>query len=90
METCFNYTDGSNMAYFSSDERKWINRIHKWAEERPDEVRIEKEPDENDRCIYARVPASWLKVRYPKKMNFTEEHLNALTEQVRTLSRTKR
>lgn len=71
METCFNYTDPQT-AFFSSDERKWINKIHRIALERPDEVRIIREPETNDGCIYVSLPASWLKIA-PKRILSEEE-----------------
>lgn len=65
METCFNYTDKT--AYVSSDEKKWINKVRKLAEQRPDEVEIICQPEENDGCIYAKLPAQWLKIN-PKRV----------------------
>ena len=73
METCFNYC--SERAFFSSDERKWVNRVRKLAEENPEEVRIIAQPEENDGCIYAELPAKWLRVQPPRKLNLTEEEL---------------
>lgn len=72
METCLNYCQ-TEIAYFSSDERKWINRVHKLKEQYPDEVRIIAEPDNNDGCIYCELPAKWLKVNPPRKMDLTDE-----------------
>lgn len=65
METCFTTTSAAT-GYFSSDERRWITRIHKLKEEHPDQVRIIKEPKDNDGCIYAEIPAEWFKVA-PKR-----------------------
>ena len=59
--------------YFSSDERKWITKIRKLATAHPDEVQILAEPEMNDGCIYVAVPSSWLSIRPPKKMNYTDE-----------------
>ena len=71
METCFNYTQET--AFFSSDERKWHTKIRKLAAERPDEVTIIKQPEDNDGCIYAKLPASWIKIVPPKK--YSDEQL---------------
>lgn len=65
METCFTTTSAAT-GYFSSDERRWITRIHKLKEAYPDQVRIIREPKDNDGCIYAEIPASWFKVN-PKR-----------------------
>ena len=56
METACSYTDG--WAWFSSDERKWVTRIKKLAEQHPDEVIIKRMPEDNDGCIYAKLPSS--------------------------------
>ena len=71
METSFNYTD-KERGYFSSDERKHINRVLKLKEKYPDAVRIIRQPEENDGCIYAELPSSWLKVSPPVKRELTE------------------
>ena len=65
METCFNYCDKEH-GYFSSDERRYITKIHKLAEKYPEQVRIIAEPENNDGCIYCELPTSWLKI-YPKR-----------------------
>ena len=79
METCINYTD-LKVAFISSDELKWINRIHKLKEERPDEVVIIREPEHNDGCIYAKIPPQWVKV-IPKRI-YSEEQIEKFREQM--------
>lgn len=89
METCINYTD-TKTAFISSDEQKWISRIHKLKQERPDEVVIIREPQNNDGCIYAKIPPSWVKVN-PKRI-YSEEQIEKFREQmnrVRDLSQTQ-
>ena len=77
----FNYCD-DNRVFFSSDERKWINRIRKLYEEHPDEMRMIAEPETNDGCIYVELPASWLKVQPPRKVEMTEEEKDVLRERL--------
>ena len=76
METCFNYCDKEH-GYFSSDERKFISKVRKLKEKYPDDVRIIKEPEDNDGCIYCELPTEWFSIRPPKKMNFTAEQKEA-------------
>lgn len=76
METCINYTDKT--AWISSDERKWINRVRKLKDERPEEVEILRQPEDNDGCIYAKLPAAWFKVQAPRIL--TEEQREKLRE----------
>ena len=85
METCINYTD--ELAYVSSDERRWIFRIRKLAQERPGEVQILANPEDNDGCIYATVPARWIQARPPVKMNLTEEERQKRSEMALMLRR---
>lgn len=88
IETCFNYCD-PKVAFFSSNERRWINKIHKLAEERPEEVTILKEPEENDGCIYCRLPSSWLKVQPKKTRVLSEEQQKELTDRLSRMRQTR-
>lgn len=83
MDTCFNYVD-KDKGFFSSDEQKWINRIHKLKEQFPDDVHIIWEPYENDGCIYCQIPTSWLKIQ-PKRSGrqLTEEERMAAVERLK-------
>lgn len=79
METCFNYVD-KDVAFFSSDERKWITKIRKLKEQYPDKITILAEPETNDGCIYCRLPASALKIRLRKEIS--EEQKARAAEQL--------
>lgn len=83
METCFNYCEPKT-AFFSSDERKWITHIRKLAKKNP-EVMIIKQPEENDGCIYCKLPAEWLKVSPPRKLNLSEEQREISRKRMREL-----
>lgn len=80
-ETSCTYSNGSAL-YFSSDERRWINKIHKLKEEYPDQVAILAEPETNDGCVYCSVPADWLKLKPPVKRTMTEEQKAAARERM--------
>ena len=68
METSMSYT--GKQLYVSSDERKWINKIHKLREQYPSVVTILAEPEDNDGCIYARInDTSWLKLSPKRQMS---------------------
>lgn len=81
METCFNYCD-INKGFFSSDEKRWINKIRKLKEEYPDEIRIIAEPETNDGCIYCQLPTSWLKIQPKRKVELSEEEKDVLRERL--------
>lgn len=86
METCFNYTD-RDTAYFSSDERKFINKVRRLKEQYPERVRIIAEPEENDGCIYCELPTAWFTIRVPKKRVLTEEQRQELSNRMKRISR---
>lgn len=81
METSCSYT--GEYAYFSSDEKKWRNRIEKLAMEHPDEVTIIRHAEDNDGCIYARIPASYMKIQPKKTRELTDEQRVILVERLR-------
>ena len=83
METCFNYTD-RDRGYFSSDERRHINKVLKLKEKHPDDVRIIKMPEENDGCIYAELPSCWLKISPPVKRELTEEERQEIADRLKS------
>ena len=81
METCFNYVDKEH-GFFSSDERKYITKVRKLKEKYPDQVRIIREPEDNDGCIYAEMPTAWFTIHVPKKMDLTEEQRQILRDRL--------
>ena len=89
METSISYLGGDH-AYFSSDEYKWCCRIAKLAIDHPDEVEIIRTPDTNDGCIYAKIPASWLKIQPKFTRNYTDEQRAMYRERMKKMrSKTK-
>ena len=63
METCCEYTD--SVMWVSTDERRMITLMMKLIAEHPDETEIIKRPEENDGCLYCKVPSTWLKIAPP-------------------------
>lgn len=80
-EFSFNYLTEDDHAVISTDDRKWVNKIYKLAEERPDEVEIKHVF--KDGFVTAHVPKSWIKVRPPVKRQLTEEQKKAYGERMR-------
>ncbi len=81
METSCSYIGKD--AFFSSDERKWHSRILKLAEDHPDDVKIIRRPEDNDGCIYARLPADWFKIQPKRTRELTDEQRAALISRLR-------
>ena len=82
-ETCVTYCD-KDMAFFSSDERKWITKIRKLKEQYPEEVSIDQEPEKNNGCICAKIPQGWVRIAPKAKRIFTEEQKAASAERLRS------
>ena len=83
METCCEYLDDKVM-WVSSDQQKIINRVRKLAEAHPDSVIIKRQPETNDGCIYATMPAEWLKLSPPRTVEMTDEQKAELAERLRS------
>ena len=83
METSCSYTGGE--AWMSSDERKWITKIKELAEKYPDDVEIRRMPENNDGCIYAKIPSSWLKIQPKFHRNLSDEQRVALADRARKM-----
>lgn len=84
METCINYCE-PGYAFISTDERKWINTIHKLAERKPGECIIMKEPEGNGGFIYAKFPQKWVRVRPPKEVVMTDEKREILRKNLQEI-----
>ena len=76
----FEWTLGSKTACVTFSQKKFINKLKKYAEKYPDDVDIVAEYDD---CITAHVPASWFKFSPPVKREFTEEQRKAMAERMR-------
>ena len=81
-ETAIGYLDVDKHATFSSSERKWINKILKYAESHPDSVRIKCYPEDNFGELVADIPKSWLKISPPRNREMTEEQRAAIAERL--------
>ena len=84
METSMNIVGYT--AYFSTDEKKWINKIRELAEQNPGDVKIIMEPSGNDGCLYVKMPASWFHLAAKRKRTMTEEQMEAAKERGRMLA----
>lgn len=85
MDTVFNYVE-KGKGFFSSDEHVWITRMKKLKEKYPDEVRIIRQPEDNDGCIYVQLPTEWLQIGPKRKVNMSEEQKAIATERLRKVN----
>lgn len=86
METSFSCTD-RDKGYISSDERKIVNKVRKLKEKYPEEVRIIREPEQNDGCIYAEIPSKWFRIQPPVKRVLTDEQKQEMSERMKHIKR---
>lgn len=82
METVFEHTQNSTTWTVSTDERVWKNRLAKLAEQHPAEV--ECVAVNRDGSVMYHVPASWVKVKPPRKVNMTDKQRAALAERLKS------
>ena len=80
-ETQFGYMVGDDRAWFSTDERKWVNWLKRMAVKYPDEVTIRTEY--KDGTVTALVPIKWFKLSPPRKLNLTEEERKERAERMK-------
>lgn len=82
IETCFNYTT-REAGYFSSNEPKYISKVHKLKEKYPDLVTIIAEPEDNDGVIYAKMPISFFRLQAPNSREMSDEEKSLISERLR-------
>ena len=59
--------------------------VYRLKKQFPDEIIIKAEPKDNDGCIYAWIPARFLKVSKPRKLNLSEEDLEIRRQRAREI-----
>jgi len=84
IDTYVGYTSRDEM-FFSSTERSWHTKIMKLAKDHPDEVTIIKTPEENDGCIYAKMPVAYLKLQAKRKVEMTDKERAEVTKRMTEL-----
>lgn len=94
MDTGISFTDG-DYAYASSDDpgikAAWLKMMQQW----PDEVRILKRPEENDGCLYIRLPLKMARhavkrLILTKREPMSEERKAAAAERMRAIQAAKK
>ena len=81
-ETSVGYISDEDYASFCSSEKKWINKMLRLHEQRPNEVEIICMPEDNEGTLFCHVPKSWLKISPPRQVNYTDEQRAAMAERL--------
>lgn len=82
-ETIFSSDSDNKFATVTSNERKWITKIRKLAEQRPDEVKIVLEPEDNFGYMLVHLPKSYMKLSPPHTKTMTDEQRAAAAERLK-------
>ena len=82
IDNCMEWTTGAKRGSVTFSQRKWVSKILKYAEDYPEDIKIEFQ--NKDGSVYAHVPISWFKLSPPRKgREFTEEEREAAAERLR-------
>lgn len=85
-ETVFEHAAGRDYYGITTGERPVKNRLAKLAEQHPSECVCMAQNE--DGSVFYHVPARWVTIRPPKKVEMTEERKAELAERMRNLRRT--
>ena len=81
-ENAIEWLDTRQKATVTLHGARLKNRVLRLAEEYPDEVEIRREPDENGGFLVAKIPAKWVKITPPRRLELTDEQKEALAERL--------
>ena len=71
VETTINYLQEDKTMTIFTAQRKWLNKLTKYADDPNSGVKIIYENDDGSKIF--EVPIHWLKISPPRKSNMTEE-----------------
>lgn len=77
-ENAIEWLDSRDKATVTLHGGRLKNRVLRLAEEYPDEVEIRREPDDNGGFLVAKIPAKWVKITPPRRLELTDEQKEEL------------
>ena len=81
-ENAIEWLDTKQKATVTLHGGRLKNRVMRLADEYPDEVEIRREPDENGGFLVAKIPANWVKITPPRRLELTDEQKEELRERL--------
>ena len=82
IDNAMEWITGSKQGSVTFSQKKWVNKIEKYARDYPDDIQILER--NADGSIFAHVPASWFKLSPPRKgRDISEEEREAAAERLR-------
>lgn len=79
-ENAIEWLDSRDKATVTLHGGRLKNRVMRLAEEYPDDVEIRREPDGNGGFLVAKIPAKWVKISPPRRLELTDERKEELRE----------
>lgn len=91
-ENVIEWQQDAKRATLTFSQPRMISRIKKLAEERPKDVQIitENALGKGKRVLYAYVPAAWVRISPPKKLDLSDEERVIRSERAKALHNTSR
>ena len=87
-DNCIEWLTGQKEVSITFSQKKYINKLKKYARDHPAEVKIISE--NNDGSICAHIPLSWIKVSPPRKgREMSEEEKAMMAERLLEARRLK-
>ena len=86
-ETAYDWTTRDSRGYFSTNQKREIRKMTGFAETRPDEVTILKEPETNGGYLVALVPKAWFSMKPPRKLALTEQQRESLSKRMKNIKK---
>lgn len=81
-ENAIEWLDSRDKATVTLHGGRLKNRVLRLAEEYPDDVEIRREPDGNGGFLVAKIPAKWVKITPPRRLELTGEQKEELRERL--------
>lgn len=81
-ENAIEWLDSRDKATVTLHGGRLKNRVLRLAEEYPDEVEVRREPDGNGGFLVAKIPAKWVKITPPRRLELTDEQKEELRERL--------
>lgn len=77
-ENAIEWLDTQQKATVTLHGGRLKNRVLRLAEEYPDEVEVRREPEGNGGFLVAKIPAKWVKITPPRRLELTDEQKEEL------------
>jgi len=89
IDNCMEWLTGDKVGAVTFSQKRWVNKLFKYAEEYPEDVEIISQ--NSDGSVYAFVPISWFKFSPPRKgREMTDEEKAAAAERLRKARENKK